>query len=139
MEPGWLAFRTDCWQKMRQKMRRLWSELVEGAVLGLEWILAILDFCLQIFCVAYMLFYQVLVQHFNRIVTTHHLSNEFLFATGERERENFFTVLVYPVLGLLKRPEKLSGLYFWFYISNSSQIVLKNTIFNTIQNKNLKI
>ena len=60
MEPGWLAFRTVCWQKMRLKMRRLWSELVDGAVLGLEWILAILDLCLQIPSVAYMLFYQVL-------------------------------------------------------------------------------
>jgi hypothetical protein len=59
MEPGWLAFRTVCWQKMRLKMRRLWSELVDGAVLGLEWILAILDLCLQIPSVAYMLFYQV--------------------------------------------------------------------------------
>jgi hypothetical protein len=62
MEPGWSAFRTVGWQKMRLKMRRLWSELAEGAVFGLEWIMAILDLCLQILCVAYMLFYQVLVQ-----------------------------------------------------------------------------
>jgi hypothetical protein len=62
MEPGWLAFRTVGWQKMRLKMRRLWPALAEGAVIGLEWILAILDLCLQILCVAYMLFYQVLVQ-----------------------------------------------------------------------------